>query len=214
MGEVEETRRVLEGLQTALGEVSNGNLAIGLKTTLPEEHPVGALVASMNGMTEVLRAVREKNSANEQRLQEQIETINAQRNAIRELSTPVIEVLPSVLCVPIVGTLDSGRASELTQSLLDAVVTHQAKYAVIDITGIEVMDTGTCDYFLRMVRSVAMLGSECVLSGINPTIASTIVQMGSDLTGVSSFRSLRHALKALVYKDMRTRQGGPKSASA
>src|SRR5690606_15012663 len=109
--------------------------------TLPEDHPVGALVSSLNGMADALEAAREESRSYSERLQEQIRTIDTQRAAIRELSTPVIEVLPRILCVPIVGVLDSRRAADLTTTLLDAIVARQARLAIIDITGIDVMDT-------------------------------------------------------------------------
>lgn len=205
----EELKRVLNEMLSTLHLVGRGELSVRLTTSLPEDHPGGALVASLNGMVDALREAREQSAASERRLQDQLRTIEAQRTAIRELSTPVIEVLPSVLCVPIVGILDSRRAAELTSTLLDAVVSYQARHAIIDITGIDVMDTSTCDYFLRMVRSVAMLGSECVLSGINPTIANTIVQMDTDLAGVKSFRSLRHALMSIVLGPRPSRDGRP-----
>lgn len=196
--ESDEFRRILPQVEDALRKISAGNLAVRLELTLPEDHPVGALVSSLNGMADALEAAREESRSYSERLQEQIRTIDTQRAAIRELSTPVIEVLPRILCVPIVGVLDSRRAADLTTTLLDAIVARQARLAIIDITGIDVMDTSTCDYFLRMVRSVSMLGSRCVLSGISPGIASTIVQMDADLAGVQSFRSLRHALKYFV----------------
>ena len=76
--------------------------------------------------------------------------------AIRELSTPVIEIWPGVLCAPIVGVLDSGRAAEMTSALLSNVVATKAALAIIDITGIEAMDTQATDHFLRMARAVKL----------------------------------------------------------
>jgi rsbT co-antagonist protein RsbR len=131
-------------------------------------------------------------------LEEKLRTIEAQRLAINELSTPIMQVWDGVLCLPVVGLMDTARSAEMTQSLLQAVVEMKTKCCIIDITGIEVMDTGTADHFMRMARAVGLLGSECVLTGINPHIAQTIVQMGLDLSGIRTHRTLRDALQVHV----------------
>jgi rsbT co-antagonist protein RsbR len=100
--------------------------------------------------------------------------------------------------VPIVGILDSGRASEMTSALLNAVVEKKAMFTIIDITGIDAMDTGATDHFLRMARSVRLLGAECVLSGVNPNVARTVTHMGIDLASVRTHRTLREALQFYV----------------
>jgi rsbT co-antagonist protein RsbR len=149
-------------------------------------------------MTSFLAARREETQSFQRELESQIDTIEKQRVAIRELSTPIIEIWAGVLCAPIVGVLDSSRASEMTSALLETVVASKARLAIIDITGIEAMDTQTADHFLRMARSVKLLGSECALSGIHPNVARTIVHMGIDLSGVESYRTLRDALQRHV----------------
>jgi rsbT co-antagonist protein RsbR len=80
------------------------------------------------------------------------------------------------------------------------VVDRAARCAIIDITGIDVMDTGTADHFVRMAKSVKLLGATCVLTGINPHIARTLVQMDVQLTGITTFRSLRTALQHYITK--------------
>jgi rsbT co-antagonist protein RsbR len=107
-------------------------------------------------------------------------------------------VWEGILCLPIVGVMDSGRSADMTDALLRAVVATRARCTIIDITGIEVMDTGTADHFMRMARAVALLGAECTLTGINPHIAQTIVLMGVDLSGIRTHRTLRDALKSYV----------------
>jgi len=98
----------------------------------------------------------------------------------------------------VVGVLDTVRSTEMTGVLLQAIVDKKARYAIIDITGIEVMDTRTVDHFMRMARAVRLLGAECALTGINPHIAQTVVQMGLDLTDIVTHRSLRDALSHYV----------------
>jgi len=106
--------------------------------------------------------------------------------------------------VPIVGILDSTRTSEMPSNLLAAVVQKKARCALIDITGIEVMDTKVVDHFVRMARAVRLLGAQCVLSGIHPNISRTIVEMGIDLQGVESHRTMRDALRKYVAMTLPT----------
>ncbi len=103
-----------------------------------------------------------------------------------------------IICLPIVGIMDTRRSADMTDALLRAVVTARAECAIIDITGIDVMDTGTADHFIRMAKAVQLLGASCVLTGINPQIAQTLVHMGIELTGLVTHRSLREALQYFV----------------
>ncbi|HEX4962535.1 MAG TPA: STAS domain-containing protein [Thermoanaerobaculia bacterium] len=143
---------------------------------------------------ELNRALTQQEAANRD-LEAKLETIEMQQAAIRELSTPIIEVWAGVLCLPVVGVVDSQRSAEMTETLLETIVSKQARMAIVDITGIDVMDTKTADHFIKMARAVRLLGAECIVSGINPGIAQTLTHIGVDLTGVRTLRSLRDALQ-------------------
>jgi len=138
---------------------------------------------------------RQRAEAANRELEAKLETIEMQQAAIRELSTPIIEVWTGVLCLPVVGVVDSQRSAEMTETLLEMIVAKQARTAIVDITGIDVMDTKTADHFIKMARAVRLLGAECVISGINPGIAQTLTHIGVDLTGVRTMRNLRDALQ-------------------
>jgi rsbT co-antagonist protein RsbR len=129
-------------------------------------------------------------------LEAKLETIELQQAAIRELSTPMIEVWAGVLCLPVVGIVDSQRSAEMTETLLEMIVAKQARTAIVDITGIDVMDTKTADHFVKMAKAIRLLGAECILTGINPGIAQTLTHIGVDLTGIRTLRNLRDALQA------------------
>jgi rsbT co-antagonist protein RsbR len=131
-------------------------------------------------------------------LTEKLATIEQQRSAIRELSTPIMEVWNGILCLPIIGIMDTTRSADMTDALLRGVVGTRARAVIIDITGIEVMDTQTADHFIRMAKAVRLLGAECVLTGINPQIAQTVIHMGVDMSDVVSHRSLRDALQFFI----------------
>ena len=192
---------LLEAISEVLGvlkAVSDGDLNSRLAFDYPDSHPVGVLAESVNSMIE---ALAESRSTVEQRLAElntRIDEIERQREAIRTLTVPVIEVWKGVLCVPVVGVLDSMQASEVTSTLLNAVVAKKARFVVVDVTGIDVMDTRSADHFVRMARAVMLLGSTCALSGIRPAIAGTIVHLGVELGEVKTFRTMRDALVSYV----------------
>jgi len=190
-----------------LSDVGGGDYATRLSTELPENHPLGSLYRGINEMIDSLAAGQERSATYRKELEEKLATIEIQRVAIRELSTPIMDVWEGILCLPVVGVLDTGRSSEMTEALLRAIVDKKARCAIIDITGIQVMDTGTADHFLRMAKAVRLLGAECVLTGINPVIAQTIVHMGVDLSDIITHRTLRNALQHFVGRAIELNEG-------
>lgn len=130
-------------------------------------------------------------------LEAKLDTIERQQMAIRQLSTPLIEVWAGVICLPIVGPIDHVRGMEITEVLLEAVVRRRARLVVIDLTGIDVMSADTVKLFLDMGRAVRLIGAEFVLSGISPAIAQTLVDAGVDIGRVRTVRSLGDALASM-----------------
>lgn len=183
-----------------LADVASGDFSKRLKFDLPETHPLAALCSGINEMIDALSGEQERSAEYRRELEDKLATIERQQAAIRELSTPIMEVWDGILCLPIVGIMDTGRSADMTDALLRAVVSTRARGAIIDITGIEVMDTGTADHFIRMAKAVRLLGAECVLTGMNPQIAQTVVHMGVDMEGVTTHRSLRDALQVMTGK--------------
>jgi rsbT co-antagonist protein RsbR len=181
-----------------VADVGDGDYSARLTSPFSEEHAISTLFDGINQMIESLGDERQRGAAYQKELEEKLAMIEVQREAIRELSTPIIEVWEGVLCLPVVGVLDTTRSAEMTEALLGAIVQKRADCAIIDITGIQVMDTGTADHFLRMARAVRLLGAECLLTGINPAIAQTIIHMGVDLSGLNSHRTMRNALQRYV----------------
>jgi rsbT co-antagonist protein RsbR len=186
-----------------LRSVDVGDLSTRAEIRFGETDPMTALASAVNAVVERLGQIREETQTYQRDIEDQLATIEKQRAAIKELSTPMIEVWAGVLCVPIVGVIDSSRAAEMTSALLAAVVEKKVRFTIIDITGIEAMDTRATDHFLRMARSVRLLGAECVLSGINPNVARSIIHMGVELSGIQTYRSLRDALQHHVRHSQR-----------
>lgn len=201
----EDLKRYIAEFFGVLRAVEGGDLSARVPTRFAETEPMTALATTVNTVIERLSFVRGETQRYERELEDQLATIEKQRAAIKELSTPMIEVWAGVLCVPIVGVIDSGRAAEMTSALLATVVEKKVRFTIIDITGIEAMDTRATDHFLRMARSVRLLGAECVLSGINPNVARSIIHMGVELSGIKTYRSLRDALQHHVRRHVRNR---------
>jgi rsbT co-antagonist protein RsbR len=185
-------------LLDVLLRVGAGESVASLDSTYPETHPVGALTATLNEMLGSLAEARAKSSLYLRDLQDKLRAIQAQEAAIAELQTPILEVWEGVLCMPIVGMVDSHRTADMARTLLSTIVRTKARLALIDITGIQVMDTQAVDHFLRMARAVRLLGARCVLSGVHPNVSQTIVHMGLDMRGVETHRSMRDALRHFV----------------
>jgi rsbT co-antagonist protein RsbR len=191
--------RVVDALIT-LSEVGFGNYGISLSFDWKNRHPFNAVFAGINELIAAFGAEQEQSAAFRRELEEKLVIVEKQRMAIRELSTPVIELWEGVLCLPVVGVMDTARSTEMTNALLQTVTEKKVRYAIIDITGIEVMDTRTVDHFMRMARSIKLLGAQCALTGISPHIAQTVVHMGLDLTDIVTHRSLLDALAHYVNR--------------
>lgn len=117
-----------------------------------------------------------------------------QQEELMELSTPVIKLWDGILALPIIGTLDSARTQFVMESLLQAIVNTGSEVAIIDITGVPTVDTLTAQHLLKTVTAARLMGADCIISGIRPQIAQTIVYLGIDLTGVSTKATLADAL--------------------
>src|SRR5829696_2778953 len=134
----EEVHDRVADILILLSEVSVGEYGGRLSTTLPENHPFGALNRGINDMVAALAESRAQTEKYQRELEEKLATIERQRSAIRELSTPIIEVWDGVLCLPVVGVLDTARSVEMTESLMRGVLDRKAHCVIIDITGIDV----------------------------------------------------------------------------
>ncbi len=132
-----------------------------------------------------------------QRTREEI--INRQQLELLELSTPVIKLWEGVLAVPMIGTLDSNRTQLVMEALLQRIVESGSALAIIDITGVPTVDTLVAQHLLKTVAAIRLMGADCIISGIRPQIAQTIVHLGIDLQGVSTKATLADAL-ALALK--------------
>ncbi len=133
-----------------------------------------------------------------QKSREQV--ISLQQQEMLELSTPVVELWNGVLALPLIGTLDSARTQIVMQNLLEAIVANSATIAIIDITGVPTVDTLVAQHLLKTVAAARLMGAECIISGIRPQIAQTIIHLGVDLSGVITKATLADAFHLSLQK--------------
>lgn len=121
------------------------------------------------------------------------EIINRQQQEMLELSTPVVKLWDGILALPMIGTLDSARTQIVMESLLQRIVETGSSVAIIDITGVPTVDTLTAQHLLKTVTAARLMGADCIISGIRPAIAQTIVHLGVDLGDVITKATLADA---------------------
>jgi rsbT co-antagonist protein RsbR len=124
------------------------------------------------------------------------EVILRQTDEITEISTPVIQVWEGILALPIIGTLDSARTQVVMENLLQKIVESGSSIAILDISGVPAVDSLVAQHLIKTVSATRLMGAECIISGIRPEIAQTVVHLGIDLSDVITKSSLANALKA------------------
>lgn len=122
------------------------------------------------------------------------ELISRQRRQMLEVATPVISLWQGIVAVPLIGTLDSARSQVVMETLLDAIVEQRAAHVILDITGVPTVDSLVAQHLMKTVAAARLMGAECIISGIRPAIAQTIVQLGIDLGSIVTRATLADAL--------------------
>jgi rsbT co-antagonist protein RsbR len=128
------------------------------------------------------------------------EVISRQQRELLELSTPVVTLWNDILALPLIGTLDSGRTQVVMESLLEKIVETGASIAIIDITGVPTVDTLVAQHLMKTVAAARLMGADCIISGIRPQIAQTIVHLGVDLSAVTTKASLADAFQVALKR--------------
>ncbi|RFU67383.1 STAS domain-containing protein [Peribacillus saganii] len=125
-------------------------------------------------------------------------TVSLQKIALQELSAPLIPVLEKITVMPLVGTIDTERAKQIMENLLTGVVKHRSEVVLIDITGVPVVDTMVAHHIIQAAEAVRLVGAKCMLCGIRPEIAQTIVNLGINLNEIITKNSLRKGIEAAL----------------
>ena len=162
----------------------------------------GALVREMTYFTKLLDKMGLVMVENYVRSREEI--IRQQRADMLELSTPVIKVWDKILTLPIIGTLDSRRAQMMMEALLQKIVETGSTIAILDITGVRTMDTLVANHLIKTVTAARLMGARCILTGVSPAIAQTMVQLGIDLTQITTRALMSDGIKLALEMIGRT----------
>ncbi|PLT33561.1 RsbT co-antagonist protein RsbRA [Bacillus sp. V5-8f] len=125
-------------------------------------------------------------------------TVSLQKIALQELSAPLIPVLEGITVMPLVGTIDTERAKQIMENLLNGVVKHRSEVVLIDITGVPVVDTMVAHHIIQAAEAVRLVGAKCMLCGIRPEIAQTIVNLGINLNEIITKNSLKKGVEAAL----------------
>ena len=154
------------------------------------------LAAEIWAATELLDAMGLYTVECYQKSREQV--IRRQQEELLELSTPVVKLWDGILALPIIGTLDSARTQVVMESLLQAIVQTNSRVAIIDITGVPTVDTVVAQHLLKTVTAARLMGADCIISGVRPQIAQTIVHLGINLLDVTTKATLAAAFKVAL----------------
>jgi rsbT co-antagonist protein RsbR len=128
------------------------------------------------------------------------DTIRRQQEEMLELSTPVVKLWEGILALPLIGTLDSARTQVVMESLLEAIVQSNSKVAIIDITGVPTVDTVVAQHLLKTVTAARLMGADCIISGVRPQIAQTIVHLGINLLDITTKATLSDAFSIALQR--------------
>ena len=157
-----------------------------------------AMAAGIWALTELLDAMGLYTT--EVFLKSREEIVRRQQEELLELSTPVVKLWEGILALPIIGTLDSARTQVVMESLLQAIVQTNSRVAIIDITGVPTVDTVVAQHLLKTVTAARLMGADCIISGVRPQIAQTIVHLGINLLDVTTKSTLAAAFSVALQR--------------
>jgi rsbT co-antagonist protein RsbR len=142
------------------------------------------------------------------------QVIRRQQQEMLELSTPVVQLWEGIVALPLIGTLDSERTNVVMEGLLQKIVETGSELAIIDITGVPTVDTLVAQHLLKTVAAARLMGADCIISGIRPQIAQTMVHLQIDLSAVTTRATMAEALRFALKRTSRVALGDPKHSSA
>jgi rsbT co-antagonist protein RsbR len=189
----------IEHIEEVLSSVASGDLDIRIESEIEDdltgiEEAINILIEDLT--YELKQSINMQNELQEKlkKIQEQQKTIVQQQEDLMELSSPVSKVWDNILILPVIGTLDSQRTQVMMENLLQKIVDTGCTMAILDITGVPTVDTQVANHLLKTVTSARLLGAECIISGISPAIAQTIVHLGIDLSAIKTKATLQDAM--------------------
>jgi PAS domain S-box-containing protein len=190
-----------EAMRAVDREVFEANAPIEFEETLPRggavasyqtcKFPVRDAQGEVCALGAIAIDITERKRAEAERAALQAQVIEAQRAVLRELSTPLIPLSPSVLLLPLIGTMDKERAEQATATLLRGIEQHRARFTILDVTGVKNIDAPVADALLRAAQSARLLGARVILTGIGARMAEVLTRLGIDLRGIVTLGTLQ-----------------------
>jgi len=196
---IEKVKERIERIEDVLASVAAGDMDARIDSDVDDDLSgiEAALDLLIDDLTDELKERERMQKEVEDKLskiQEQQKTIFQQQADLLELSSPVSKVWDNVLILPVIGTLDSQRTQIMMENLLEKIVETGCTMSILDITGVPTVDTQVANHLLKTVTSARLLGAECIISGISPAIAQTIVHLGIDLSSIKTKATLQDAM--------------------
>ncbi|MCF8373503.1 MAG: STAS domain-containing protein [Bacteroidales bacterium] len=196
-------------IEDILASVAAGDMDARIETEIEDDLSgiEAAIDLLIDDLTDELRQREKMQKELETKLkeiQEQQRTIVQQQEDLLELSSPVSKVWDNILILPVIGTLDSQRTQIMMENLLQKIVDTGCTISILDITGVPTVDTQVANHLLKTVTSARLLGAECIISGISPAIAQTIVHLGIDLSTIRTKATLQDAMIYAMKQNKRS----------
>jgi rsbT co-antagonist protein RsbR len=184
----------IKSLLDVVRSVSSGDFSVRIE--IPEEEDeFTALAIELERMIDDLIEANKVSEERMAKLQAVVEEKERLLKTVRELSSPVIRVWENVLVMPLVGAIDSARATRIMEDLLNGITKSQAEIVIIDITGVPVVDTSVANHLIQTIKAAALLGAKCVVVGISSEVAQSLISLGVDLSGVVTHSNLQAGVR-------------------
>jgi rsbT co-antagonist protein RsbR len=213
---INSARERIEHIEDVLSSVAAGDLELRIQSEFEDdltgiEQAINLLIDDLTH--ELKKSLKMKQEMEEKlkKIQEQQKTILQQQEDLMELSSPVSKVWENILILPVIGTLDSQRTQIMMENLLQKIVSTGCTTAILDITGVPTVDTQVANHLLKTVTAARLLGAECIVSGISPAIAQTIVHLGINLSNILTKATLQDAMIYALRKNEQLVDGKVKS---
>ena len=203
---ITKAKERINHIEDVLSSIAAGNLDLRIESDIEDDFSgvEQAINLLIEDLTHELRKSNQMKAEMEDKLrkiQEQQKTILQQQEDLMELSSPVSKVWENILILPVIGTLDSQRTQIMMENLLQKIVSTGCTTAILDITGVPTVDTQVANHLLKTVTAARLLGAECIVSGISPAIAQTIVHLGISLTNILTKATLQDAMIYALRKN-------------
>lgn len=204
--QITNAKNRIEHIEDVLSSVAAGELDLRIESEIEDdltgvEQAINLLIDDLTHELKKSLKMRQEMEEKLQKIQEQQKIILQQQEDLMELSSPVSKVWENILILPVIGTLDSQRTQIMMENLLQKIVSTGCTTAILDITGVPTVDTQVANHLLKTVTAARLLGAECIVSGISPAIAQTIVHLGINLSNILTKATLQDAMIYAMRKN-------------